>query len=307
MNGAAKGLIGLALMMVLDAHARIDITPPTVTENLNWVGADITRTLDFCVESVAGANKFSTAVVPYAVMASTAAGPFVLVSGANTIPFTASWTDLATSVDQALTPGVVTAEDKTGDVNGCGGGVNGRLVTFFDNADIVSALPGTYTEQLTVEVSNTSQGRTRFRTVITYTLVIPDSIRVTQLDTINLGAYDGTNDLSGLDSLCVFRRSGGPYGLLVTGNGTGGAFELVSGTSRIPFAVNWNDGNGAAPITSGTVLSARQNTYTLDEFCAGGGANNATLTVDVLAADIETFATVPGAHLGILTITVQPE
>ena len=301
----AKLVVFLALLPVA-VYGRVDIDPTAVNDPLTWTGGDITRVQDFCVQSTAGANPQNNTVIPYAVSADVA-GTFELSSGAGVIPFTVQWTDLRTGIAESLAPGVVTAEDKTGESSGCPGGNNGRLTVFFASADLVAAVPGVYTGILTVEVSNSGGGRKKFRSRVTYDLTVPDSIRVTQLNTIPLGIFDGVNDLAGADSLCVYRRSGGLYTVVLSGDNTGGPFQLVNGGSLINYSVTWNDGNGAVAATPFAPITGQQNAYTLDEFCSGGAANNATPSVSVLANDLLAQATASGPHLGILRVVVQPE
>lgn len=299
--------LGAGLLASGFSHARIDITPAALTETLNWVGTSITRNTDFCVLSVQEPQASGTTVLPYDVTAAAATAQFELVSGANSIPVSLSWQDLRTSQTVSLSPGISTAQTNTGDTSGCPGGNNGRLILSVNNADIVAAVPGTYSGQMDIDVSNAGAGRSRFRARVTYELVVPDSIRVTQLNDVNLGTFDGVTDVSMTESLCVFRRSGGTYAVVLTGSGAGGAFHLTNGPSAIPYTVTWNDGGGAVTATAGAAIPGRTNSYTLDEYCAGGAANNAALGVQVLANDILSLASTTGIHTGVLTITVQPE
>lgn len=299
--------LGAGLLASGLSHARIDITPAAMTETLNWVGTSITRNTDFCVFSVQEQQTSGTTVIPYDVTVTGGSAQFELVSGANSIPVSLSWQDLRTSQTVTLSPGISTAQTNTGDTSGCPGGNNGRLVAVVNNADIVAAAPGTYAAQMDVEVANAGGGRSRFRARVTYELVVPDSIRVTQLNDVNLGTFDGVTDISMTESLCVFRRSGGTYAVVLTGSGAGGAFHLTNGPSAIPYSVTWNDGSGAVAATAGTAITGRGNSYTLDEYCAGGASNNATLGVQMLASDILSLASTTGVHAGVLTITVQPE
>lgn len=289
------------------AFAGIGITPQAVTETLVWNGGDIIRTQDFCVRSVQQPSPSGNTPRPYSV------SPDVLelTSGINTIPFSATWTDLITGNTQNLTAGAVTPETFTGDTAGCPnspGGVNGRLIVTFDSADLVSAAPGAYTAVLRVTVANSGRGRSRFRSQITYTLTIPDSIRVTNLTTLDFGQFDGVSNITRQDTLCVFRRSGAPYTIVLSGaNAPAGAFQMMRNTLGVNYSVTWNDGTGPQPITPNLPIIGLQNSYTLDEFCNNGAADNVTISVTVLAADISAQAQEPGDYLGILRVEVQAE
>lgn len=299
-------LVLLGLLVCQPLMARIDLTPKNQNDALVWPGGDVTRNFDFCVPSILENNPNGTTQIPYSVMAEVnGTAPFTLDSGANSIPVTLAWQDLSLGNSQGLSPGVTTPELFTGALNGCPGGNNGRLVMTIAESDIVSALPGDYTQTFTVNVANSGGGRSQAKSNMGFTLTVPDSIQITQVNDINLGAFDGVNDMAASDDLCVFRRGGGLYGVTILGSGAGGAFTLSSGASTIPFSVTWDDGLGAQAVSPGVLISGLTNTYTQDPYCNGGAANNAILGVQVLANDILAAASTVGSHTGVLTITVE--
>ncbi len=284
--------------------ARVDISPRPVTWTLNWTGADITMTQDFCVQSTAGANPANNTVINYAVSATV---PFALVSGAQQIPVTLTWVDLRNGTSWPLTSGAITGNVMTGDSANCPGGNNGRLIMFVDSNDIAAVPPGFYTQTFDVTISNAGGGRSSFANNVTANLTLPDTIAITELNDINLGSYAGV-DMSANESMCVFRAGGAAnpnYGVSLTGSGAGGAFTLQRNASIIPYTVTWNDGSGTAAVTPGVLLSARINAFPGSLNCNSGANNNATLGVTVLATDIDTLVTESGNHSGTLTIMVE--
>ena len=291
----------MALLFPLLALARVDIDPRPVTIDLTWNGADITVSQDFCVLSTAGANPNNNSVINYAV---TITVPLELTDGVNQIPGNFSWVDLTTGVSTPLTAGVSTGEIMTGSTQNCPGGNNARLVAVFPNANITAVPPGFYTQTFDVEVRNSGGGRKRFRNNVTMNLNLPDSIRVSEVDDILLGTYSGT-DITVTESLCVFRASGGNYGVTVTGSGAGGAFELSNGASVLPFEATWNDGAGAVALTPATLLANRVNAVAGTDTCNNGALNNAELGITLRAADVDLFTTSPGVHTGTVTILVE--
>lgn len=294
-------LMVLGLFLSAYSFARVDISPRPLTLDLVWSGSDIVVSQDFCVVSTAGANPQNNAVIDYGVDITV---PLALTDGVNQIPGNFSWVDLTSGVSTPLTAGVGTGEIMTGDSQNCPGGNNGRLVAVFPNANITAVPPGFYTQTFDVGVSNLGGGRRRFRSNVTMNLNLPDSIRVSQVDDILLGTYNGF-DINATESLCVFRASGANYGVTVTGSGAGGAFELSNGASVLPFLLTWNDGTGASPLTPATLLANQINSVTGTDTCNNGALNNAELGVTLQAADVDLLTTAPGVHTGTITILVE--
>lgn len=305
------GLVWRSLMIFTlvfcwsDAFARIGISgPTTITAPLSWAGGDIVYSHDLCVLSTQEPNQSGNTPVPYQVT-TTSPATFVMTSGANQIPFTAVWRDLAGSVVHTLSPGAPSGDIFTGLASGCPPAVNNaRLVISMPESSLLVAPPGNYTAVFMAWVESSGQGRPRIRVTVNLSLTINGVVRISQLDPINLGTFDGINPLAGSDSLCVFRNFAGPYGVRVTGQGAAGAFVLVNGASQVPVVVTWNDGAGAVTLAPGVLLSARSGAYILDPDCAGGGANNATIGVSATAANMGA-ATAAGVHSGVLTVMVE--
>lgn len=296
------GLLGVcACLFSSFAVARVDIDPRPVNITLNWVGNDVQVSQDFCVLSTQGANPQNNTVIPYQV---TAIGTLALVNGANQIPVSLAWQDLAGGGSTPLAAGVGTGMIMTGATANCPGGNNGRLLITVLNSDITAVVPGAYTATFDIEVSNNGGGRKQFADPVTLDLVLPDSIMVSQLDDIDLGTFSGV-DLVASESLCVYRASGGLYGVTVTGSGAGGAFQLVNNTSVLDYQVSWSDGVTTSALAAGVLLSGQGNSVSGDTSCANGTANNATLTVTLPAASVDTAVTESGLHTGVLTILVE--
>ena len=301
--GRPVWLLMSLLLLPAPVLARIDITPVAPAQNVVWSSGNVVINQPFCVLSTQGPAPTSTDVIPYRVEVS---GPLAVVNGANQVPATAQWTDLVTSASTALAADAPTGYVMTGKIANCPGGDNGRLTLTFAEAAITSVPPGLYQQNFTVTVSNTGQGRTVFRSVLTVTLDIPDSVRISQLNDIDLGTYTGL-DLNGTDSFCVFRASGLPYAVTLTGSGTGGMFSLTNGVTEIPLTVSWNDGSGAVPVASGVLLTTRVNSFSGNSHCNNGAANNATIAVAATAATVAASAPTSGSYVGTITMTVELE
>lgn len=286
------------------AWARVGIDGSrTLTVPLVWSGGDIVYSTDICVISTQEPNSSGTTPVPYQVT-TTSPATFVLSSGANQIPFSAVWRDLAGSAVHTLSPGMPSGDIFTGLASGCPPrSPNARLIVTIPEAGMLVAPPGNYTAAFMAWIESSGQGRPRVRLTVNFSLTITGVVRISQLDNIPLGTFDGVSPLAASDGLCVFRNFSGPYGVRVTGDGSGGAFVLANGASLVPITVTWNDGTGAVTLTPGTLLSGRTGASQSPD-CAGGAANNATLGVSAAVVDMSA-ASVAGIHSGVLTVLVE--
>lgn len=291
------------------AAAQMDIAPLTVTNTVNWSVGDVVQQASFCVESFDEApDKKSSTPIPFSITASIggAATPFSLVNGAGqTIPATLTWTDSLLG-DFSLSPAVPTTMTLTGKLAGCPGGNNGLLTISVLNADLGAALPGTYTRAFTIEANNLGGGRRRRSATVTLSVVIPAIIRISNISDLVLGTFDGVNDLVASDTVCIYKNGGTLYGITATGSGAGAAFTVENGGAMAPYSVDWQDATGTVSLVTGVQASNRGNAFNVNGTCNGGAADNATLTVRILAADLLT-AMQPGLYSGVLTLMVVPQ
>lgn len=299
----------LALLFPAFVVAQADIAPLTSTSTVNWVTGDVVANTSFCVESFdEAADKKSTFPIPYRVTASIggAATPFSLANAAGaTIPATLTWTDLVASTTTTLAPAVSTPLTMTGKVATCPGGNNARLTITVTNAVLGAAAAGTYTRTFTVVINNNGGGRKTRTATVTLSIVIPATIRISNVSDFALGVFDTVNDLVTSDTMCVYRTTGTLFGITATGSGAGGAFTLASGARTMPYQVTWQDTLGSQQLTAGVQLSGRGNAVNADATCNGGATNNVTVTVRVTAATLSSsFA---GNYSGVLSLMVAPQ
>ena len=134
---------------------------------------------------------------------------------------------------------------------------------------------------------------------------VNDEVRISNLTDI-VAAFDGTNDVVGTSSACVYRNGTGLYNLTAAGDGAASAFSLTDGViaTPIPYAVGFNDGGGDTAVTTGVTLTGLTGADQASDTCATTG-NNATITVTVTAADL--LPAPASTYLGTLTLLVAPE
>ena len=136
-------------------------------------------------------------------------------------------------------------------------------------------------------------------------LTINDQVQISGVDDIALGAFDGTNDLTGSTEFCVYRSGAGNYTMTVSADGKT-AFEVESATTSdvIPFTTKVdgdNDASNGASIAHG----ATSGTYTGSSAIDCGASDNAALEVNFAATDLRT-AGAAADYTATVVILVEP-
>ena len=255
-------------------------------------------TTEFCVDSRRGNSNNTT---PYeARVEQFTPTPFELVSPGNpSIPMTATFIVIGGS-SEPLTPGVFTTKDKTG-ARSCPAPDNAQIRVDLSVANLSTALAGNYQGTFTITIrgnSGTQQATAQF----TVSIAIPDMIRISGLTDVDLGLFDGTNDLSGLSVACVYRNSGADTYTLTATGGSSGAFEVSNGVDAVPFQVAYDNGSGIPSPLIHATPAIQNNADTTDPDC--GGTPGATVSVTALASDLTGSSS--GNYAGILTLIVAP-
>lgn len=137
-------------------------------------------------------------------------------------------------------------------------------------------------------------------------LAIPDLIQVTGLSDLDLGMWDGVNDATTMDSICVYaNNSSGQYSATFTGSGVGGAFSLADGAETVPYLVQYTDNAlipTVYPATSGTQIMNLVGAHQTLPDC--GGVDNGAISVSIQQAVLATST--QGNYTGTLTMLIEP-
>ena len=167
------------------------------------------------------------------------------------------------------------------------------------------ALLGLASAALSVTALAATDGAVGFNSTgtVDITLTVNDEVRISNLTDINLGVFSGA-DAVGSSSACVYRNGTGAYQILATGDGAGGAFSLTDGANTVAYSIDFDDGTGAIPMTSGIPVIGRTGADPASSTCATTG-NNATVAATVAAVDAATLPA--GTYAGTLTLVVSPE
>ena len=137
---------------------------------------------------------------------------------------------------------------------------------------------------------------------------IPDSVKISTLSDLNLGAYDGANGARAQNDFCVYRRGGkaANYGItLSSAHAQGTQFRMAAGNNFLAYSVQFSkrDGSAAVAVASGTPLQRQGEANYQSLNCELGGLTN-TLSVAVspIAADVAAH----GEYVDTITLLVAP-
>lgn len=141
--------------------------------------------------------------------------------------------------------------------------------------------------------------------------VIPEMIRITGLDDLDMGTYDPASpgDMTANSVFCVYRNStGGEYTLELEGDGGLDAttdFEIDNGTEELAYTVDFGDDSSGALsnyATPGSLLTDQVANST-DATCTSGVQAEIEVTVD----GADALAAQAGTYTGDLIVTVTVE
>lgn len=136
-------------------------------------------------------------------------------------------------------------------------------------------------------------------------LSIVDQVQITGVDDIALGAFDGTNDLTGATAFCVYRSGAGDYQMTLSAEGKT-SFEVASVITgdTVGFTAKV-DGDADASNGTAIVHAATSGAYTGSAAVDCGASDNAALEVNFAAADLRTAGTAAD-YTATVVILVEP-
>lgn len=254
---------------------------------------------DVCVESWAGRTRdWSATLTDLSGASSGSSFRIASVSGAGTLGLGVRLRQLPGGGVDTLEPGVSTPEDLAGADQGCPDGPNARLEVRIEAAEFEAATAGSFEGSFEFEASGRGQDAATF----SIRAQVPDLVRISGLNDIDLGSFPGSGDMVGEDGLCVYRNDpSARYDLSARGEGAAMDFTMDQGGTTLPFEVEYDDGGGFAPLQPGQDISAEG----ADTSAVGcGGTANARVRVRVREGDL--LAADTGSYAGTLTLTVAP-
>lgn len=136
-----------------------------------------------------------------------------------------------------------------------------------------------------------------------------NKVRLTGLSDVGFGTLANlAADAVRSQSLCLYADTPtNGYSITALGSGSGGGFELNSGTRILPFDVSWT---GVAGQSSGTRLSPNvpltgQTSTATQQTCNNGPPTSASLIVALRSGALSNA--MAGTYAGTLTLIVGPE
>jgi spore coat protein U-like protein len=136
------------------------------------------------------------------------------------------------------------------------------------------------------------------------------SARISGLTDVNFGTITGTLDQTNSQNVAVCSYKNNPHRLLYSvtanGSGSGGSFQLSSGSATLAYDVQWADSPGQ---TTGVMLQPGVPTGGLGNAATGFTCpqqpDTAILIVTIRSGDLATASA--GNYTGTLQLTVAPE
>jgi hypothetical protein len=188
-------------------------------------------------------------------------------------------------------------------------GNNSQIGINISASELETKVPGDYIGHFRISgIGGESGSATDFEDfIVTITLgMAAPMVRITGMDDVSLGSFNGSGDLVADENFCVY-ASETTYRISINSNSqdAGGNFFINGVTSgdSIPVSLYFADngrGPGITAVLNTPVVGSGDSSY---EFCQGG--SNATMTFIVQEQDMREAST--GDYLETFTFLVQPE
>lgn len=171
-------------------------------------------------------------------------------------------------------------------------------------SELATAAAGTYSETFGIDACRLTNWTCTGR--INFTVNIPELIQITKLQNFTFGAWSGIGNIQSIRDFCVFRNGSGGFSINSSGsNNSGGRFRVSSGSSGIPYQIEFSDGGAWYAATPGTTLNESVTGFAGGSVRDCGGGTNHRMRVTMLEADLASSPS--GNYSDTVTISVQPE
>ncbi|TQV85134.1 hypothetical protein FKG94_02795 [Exilibacterium tricleocarpae] len=238
------------------------------------------------------------------------AGNFYISNGADNLLVYLDWTHPTAgttrltnySVTRRPTPRVPGAYSCTQDPNS-----QTSIAVTLPADQLAGASAGVYAETFRLDLCRRVQGGLECTAEVSFSVNLPELVQVTNLNDVDLGTWNGQDDLQVSEEFCVFRNGKGGVAIRTNGgNDTATQFNL-SGPGTIPYTVEYSQGGGFFAAQPGVTISAAASGFAGESVrdCTNVGGTNTTVRISVSAGDIGTSA--PGSYDDTVTIYVEPD
>lgn len=192
---------------------------------------------------------------------------------------------------------------QTGAVTCADANASGRITITVSAAEVASAIPGIYSAAMRIDGF---QQTTSDYVVYGFNVDIPELVEINGLDDINLGLWDGTNDLQSTDLFCVFRNGSGNFSATVTGSHDSGSQFFLSGPVNIPYNIELRQGAGAySTLVPSTSLPSSSSGFSGGGTQDCGGLDNTEIRITVAALDLANGSV--GALTDVVTVLIEAD
>lgn len=208
---------------------------------------------------------------------------------------------------QALADDVYDTHSHLGQFNDCPAGDNNELRLTIQDVALQGARAGDYVGLFRAQITGGSSGNATDQVNLRFRLEVAELVRVSSLENISLGTWDGVNNMVGTATFCVYSNNdNAAYDVTFTSpNTSGGSFRLANfgASAFVPYSLQFNDVVNAGPGTTVTPGNDEPgNGNNGDLTC--NAVDNSRITVTVSALDLAPLT--PEAFADTLTLMVAP-
>lgn len=208
---------------------------------------------------------------------------------------------------EVLTDDVYDIHTHLGQYRNCASGDNSQVRMSITSAQLEAAKAGTYLTDFRLTAIGGSSGTATDFDDMSVRLTVANAVRVSALQNLNLGLWDGMNDVVAEETFCVYSNTAGStYDVTMSSPNQDGAGNFflanVGATATIPYLLQFKDNTaaGGGTTVTTTAIGGVGNSDAVD--CVG--IDNAKLTVTILAADMSLAPT--DLYNDTITIVVVP-
>ena len=127
------------------------------------------------------------------------------------------------------------------------------------------------------------------------------TVKISGFTNISLGSWNGTGDVSGENSLCVFNSATSNYRIRARGGGLGNAFVLTGTSTDVDYEVRFKESVGSYVSLTADSFQNFTGANTTNDDCSG--VDNASLEVRVTDTELSTAES--GSYSGTLTVLLE--
>ena len=171
-------------------------------------------------------------------------------------------------------------------------------------SDLINVSAGTYQENITLRSQNGGRNDPSVIDNFNISVEVPNIVQVSQLDDIDLGVFNISNNLFGEDQFCIYRNKNYAYRVKFNDNSSGSNFNLIGIESGevLPYSVSFRGENEVYQnVNKNIFISKSMNNSNVD--CVG--TEKVFMRIDVEREEM--IKVLSDDYTSTLNVIVSPE